>query len=80
MTTVMKKRKDEQQAEDQSAYQGCIGTAEFDNAMMRVGERPYYQTAEALGSMTQDTIEYLISKGFLNPEDLVRRKSDNKQR
>jgi len=71
----MRKRKDERQENDQSAYQGCIGTAEFENAMMRVGERPYSQTAEALEIMTNNTIEYLISKGFLNPDDLVPPKS-----
>jgi hypothetical protein len=80
MTTVMRKRKHDRQEEDSSNNETCIGTAEFEQAVMRVGEQPYEEIAEVIQEMTRYTIAYCVARGVLSPEEFVKQASDKNKR
>ncbi|MHB0938484.1 MAG: hypothetical protein ACYDCO_08690 [Armatimonadota bacterium] len=79
MTTVMRKRKHERQKKDQPNNETCIGTAEFERAVMSVGKQPYAETAEVIQRLTRNTIAYCVARGVPTPEEFVKQ-ADKKNR
>ena len=80
MATVMKKRKHDRHGKDQSNNETCIGTAEFERAVMRVGKQPYAETAEVIQTLTRNTIAYCVARGVPSPEEFIKQSSGKKKR
>jgi len=79
MTTVMRKRKYERQEKDQANNETCIGTAEFEHAVMSVGKQPYAETAEVIQKLTRNTIAYCVARGVPTPEEFIKQEDKKKR-
>jgi len=62
----------DQQAKDDAPPFDSIDSPKFDEAVRRVGTRPYAETAKCMEESYQETLEYLKSKGVPTPEEFTK--------
>lgn len=70
MTTMIKRS--DQINEDADDTQGCIGSIEFEQAVARVGLRPYSEIMKSQQEAYEKTVQLFIANGGPSPEEFVR--------
>ena len=64
----------------QAETMGSISSPEFEQAMSRVGSKPYAEVARSMEETYRNTMEYLQSKGYPTTEEYIQQVEKRRKR